>query len=127
MWRSKMTDTIKAQLIHKQIMMIIISEIVQKAGEMNEGWSKESHNHIQHTADVIEDKRRLLQRQIENTSLENEKQEELIKFKSMLEKDLKLLVSNINNDGVPETMRDVVLAYANQMKDMIELLTAAID
>lgn len=127
MWRSKMTDTIKAQLIHKQIMMIITSEIVQKAGEMNEGWSKESRNHIQHTADVIEDKRRLLQRQIENTSLENEKQEELIKFKAMLEKDLKLLVSNINNDGVPETMQDVVLAYANQMKDMIELLTAAID
>lgn len=122
-----MTDTIKAQLIHKQIMMIITSEIVQKAGEMNEGWSKESRNHIQHTADVIEDKRRLLQRQIENTSLENEKQEELIKFKAMLEKDLKLLVSNINNDGVPETMQDVVLAYANQMKDMIELLTAAID
>lgn len=122
-----MTDTIKAQLIHKQIMMIITSEIVQKAGEMNEGWSKESHNHIRHTADAIEDKRRLLQRQIENTSLENAKQEELIKFKTMLEKDLKLLVSNINNDGVPETMHDVVLAYANQMKDMIELLTAAID
>ncbi len=122
-----MTDTIKAQIIHKQIMMIISSEMVQKAGEMNEGWSKESHNHIQHTVDVIENKRRLLQRQIENTSLENEKQEELIKFKAMLERDLKLLVSNINNDGVPETMHDVVLAYANQMKDMIELLTAAID
>lgn len=127
MWGSKMTDTIKAQLIHKQIMMIITSEIVQKAGEMNEGWSKESHNHIQHTADAIENKRRLLQRQIENTSLENEKQEELVKFKSMLERDLKLLVFNINNDGVPETMHGVVLAYANQMKDMIELLTAAID
>lgn len=127
MWRSKMTDTIKAQLIHKQIMMIITSEIVQKAGEMKEGWSKESHNHIQHTVDVIETKRKTLQRQIENTSLENEKQEELIKFKAMLEKDLKLLVSNINRDGVPESMHDVVLAYANQMKDMIELLTAAID
>lgn len=122
-----MTDTIKAQLIHKQIMMIITSEMVQKAGEMKEGWSKEGHNHISHTADVIETKRKTLQRQIENTELENEDQEELKKFKAMLEKDLLLLVSNINNDGVPESMHDVVLAYANQMRDMIELLTAAID
>lgn len=118
-----MTDTIKAQLIHKQIMMIITSEMVQKVGEMKEGWSKEDHNHISHTADVIETKRKTLQRQIENTELENEDQEELKKFKVMLEKDLLLLVSNINNDGVPESMHDIVLAYANQMKDMIELLT----
>lgn len=122
-----MTNTIKAQIIHKQIMMIISSEMVQKAGEINEGWNKESHNHVQHTVDVIENKRRLLQRQIENTSLENEKQEELIKFKAMLEKDLKLLLANANNDGVPEEMHDVALAYAEQIKDMIELLKAAID
>jgi hypothetical protein len=122
-----MTSTIKAQIIHKQIMLIISSEMVQKAGEMNEGWSKESHNHIQHTVDVIENKRRLLQRQIENTSLENEKQEELIKFKTMLEKDLKLLLANVNSDGVPEEMHDVVLNYAEQIKDTIGLLKAAID
>lgn len=127
MWRFKMAGTIKAQLIHKQIMLIIASEIVQKVGEMKESWSRESHNHICHTADVIETKRKTLQRQIENTSLENEKQEELIKFKVMLEKDLKLLLTNINNDGVPDAMHDVVLAYADQMKDMLELLTAAID
>lgn len=122
-----MTSTIKAQIIHKQIMLIISSEMVQKAGEMNEGWSKESHNHIQHTVDVIENKRRLLQKQIENTSLENEKQEELIKFKTMLEKDLKLLLANVNTDGVPEEMHDVVLNYAEQIKDTIGLLKAAID
>lgn len=122
-----MTGTIKAQLIHKQIMLIIASEIVQKVGEMKAGWSRESHNHVYHTADVIETKRKTLQRQIENTSLENEKQEELIKFKVMIEKDLKLLLTNINNDEVPDAMHDVVLAYADQMKGMIELLTAAID
>lgn len=122
-----MAGTIKAQLIHKQIMLIIASEIVQKVGEMKAGWSRESHNHVCHTADAIETKRKTLQRQIENTSLENEKQEELIKFKVMIEKDLKLLLTNINNDGVPDAMHDVVLAYADQMKDMIELLTAAID
>lgn len=119
-----MTGTIKAQLIHKQIVLIIASEIVQKVGEMKAGWSRESQCY---TADVIETKRKTLQRQIENTSLENEKQEELIKFKVMLEKDLKLLLTNINNDRVPDAMHDVVLAYADQMKDMIELLTAAID
>lgn len=122
-----MTGTIKAQLIHKQIMLIIASEIVQKVGEMKAGWSRESHNHVYHTADVIETKRKTLQRQIENTSLENEKQEELIKFKVMIEKDLKLLLTNINNDEVPDAMHDVVLAYADQMKGMIELLAAAID
>lgn len=127
MQRFKMAGTIKAQLIHKQIMLIIASEIVQKVGETKGGWARESHNHIYHTVDVIETKRKTLQRQIENTSLENEKQEELIKFKVMLEKDLKLLLTNINNDRVPDTMHDVVLAYAGQMKDMIELLTAAID
>ena len=122
-----MTGTIKSQLIHKQIILIIASEIVQKVGEMREGWARESHNHVYHTADVIETKRKTLQRQIENTSLENEKQEELIKFKVMLEKDLKLLLTNINNDGVPDVIHDVVLAYVDQMKDMFELLTAAID
>ena len=122
-----MTNTTKAQIIHKQIMMIISSEMVQKAGEMYEGWSKESHNHVQHTVDVIENKRKLLQRQIENTSLENEKQEELIKFKAMLEEDLKLLLANVNNDDVPKEMHDIVLTYAKQIKDMIELLKAAID
>lgn len=122
-----MTSTDKAQIIHKQIMLIILSEMVQKAGEIYEGWSKESHNHIQHTVDVIKNRRKLLQRQIENISLENEKQEELIKFKAMLEKDLKLLLANVNNDGVPEEMHDIVLTYAEQIKDTIGLLKAAID
>lgn len=63
MYRFKITGTIKAQLIHKQIMLIIASEIVQKVGEMKAGWSRESHNHVCYTADVIETKRKTLQRQ----------------------------------------------------------------
>lgn len=122
-----MTALVKAQLIHKQIMLIISSEMVQRAGELTEGWSKEDHNHICHTVDVIETKRKTLQRQIENTVLEEESQENLQKFRAMLKKDLLLLIRNTNNDSVPEEMHDIVLAYANQIKDTIEILSVAID
>lgn len=122
-----MTTLVKAQLIHKQIMLIISSEMVQRAGELTDGWSKEDHNHICHTIDVIETKRKTLQRQIENTVLEEESQENLQKFRAMLKKDLLLFVRNTNNDGVPEEMHDIVLAYANQVKDTIEIISVAID
>lgn len=122
-----MTDLVKAQLIHKQIMLIISSEMVQRAGELTEGWSREDHNHICHTVDVIETKRKTLQRQIESTALEEESQENLQKFRAMLKKDLLLLVRNTNSDGVPEEMHDIVLAYANQIKDTIEVVSAAIN
>lgn len=122
-----MTALVKAQLIHKQIMLIISSEMVQRAGELTEGWSKEDHNHICHTIDVIETKRKTLQRQIENTALEEESQENLQKFRAMLKKDLLLLVRNTNSDGVPEEMHDIVLAYVNQIKDTIEVISAAIN
>lgn len=122
-----MTALVKAQLIHKQIMLIISSEMVQRAGELTEGWSKEDHNHICHTIDVIETKRKTLQRQIENTALEEESQENLQKFRAMLKKDLLLLIRNINSDGVPEEMHDIVLAYANQLKGIIEAISVAIN
>lgn len=122
-----MTALVKAQLIHKQIMLIISSEMVQRAGELTEGWSKEDHNHICHTIDVIETKRKTLQRQIENTALEEESQENLQKFRAMLKKDLLLLIRNTNSDGVPEEMHDIVLAYVNQIKDTIEVVSAAIN
>lgn len=123
-----MTDLVKAQLIHKQIMLIISSEMVQRAGELTEGWSKEDHNHICHTIDVIETKRKTLQRQIENTVLEEESQENLQKFRAMLKKDLLLLVRNTNSDGAfPEEMHDIVLTYANQIKDTIEVISVAIN
>lgn len=122
-----MTDLVKAQLIHKQIMLIISSEMVQRAGELTESWSKEDHSHICHTVDVIETKCKTLQRQIENTALEEESQENLQKFRAMLKKDLLLLVRNINSDSIPEEMHDIVLAYANQIKDTIEVVSAAIN
>lgn len=122
-----MTDLAKAQLIHKQIMLIISSEMVQRAGELTEGWNKEDHNHVCHTIDVIETKRKTLQRQIENTALEEESQENLQKFRAMLKKDLLLLIHNINSDDVPEEMHDIVLAYANQLKGIIEAISVAIN
>lgn len=121
-----MTDLVKAQLIHKQIMLIISSEMVQRAGELTDGQSKEDHNHICHTIDVIETKRKTLQRQIENTILEEESQENLQKFRAMLKKDLLLLVRNTNSDDIPEEMHDIVLAYINQIKDTIEVISVAI-
>ena len=47
------TQTNLLKVLHKQIILIFSSEVVQKAGELSEGWNKEDHNHIQHTSDVL--------------------------------------------------------------------------
>lgn len=44
----------------------------------------------------------------------------------MLKKDLLLLVRNTNSDDIPEEMHDIVLAYINQIKDTIEVISVAI-
>ena len=120
-----MTPVMKLNVMHKQIMLMFQGEALINTGHLTEGWKK--NDHIQHTADSLENKINLLQRQIDNTDLANEDQDQLKSFKTMLEKDLKNMIFNIQNDHLPEELIQVAKHYLNQMKDLIELLKAAID
>lgn len=120
-----MTPVMKLNVMHKQIMLMFQGEALINTGHLIEGWKK--NDLIQHTDDSLENKINLLQRQIDNTDLANEDQDQLKSFKAMLEKDLKNMIFNIQNDRLPEELIQVAKHYLNQMKDLIELLKAAID
>lgn len=120
-----MTPVLKLNALHKQIMLMFQGEALINTGHLTEGWKK--NDHIQRMADNLENKINLLQRQIENTDLANEDQDQLKSFKGMLERDLKNMIFNIQNDKLPDELVQVAKQYLNQMKDMIQLLDAAID
>lgn len=122
-----MTPVLKLNVMHKQIMLMFQGEVLINTGHLTEGWKK--NDHIQYTVDSLENKINLLQRQIENTDLTNEDQDQdqLKSFKGMLEKDLKNMIFNIQNDKLPNELVQVAKQYLNQMKNMIQLLGAAID
>lgn len=120
-----MTPVLKLNVLHKQIMLMFQGEALINIGHLIEGWKK--NDHIQHTADNLENKINLLQRQIENTDLANEDQDQLKSFKGMLERDLKNMIFNIQNDKLPDELVQLAKQYLNQMKNMIQLLGAAID
>lgn len=118
-----MTPTIKLNLLHKQIVTIFQGEAVWKAGELTEGWKHSDH--IQHTADVLAGKISILRRQFENTDLEKEDKVQLKSFQKMLERDLKNMIFNIQNDKLPDELVQLAKTYLNDMKDMIHLLRIA--
>lgn len=120
-----MTSVMKLNVLHKQIMLMFQGETLINAGHLTGGWKK--NDHIQHTADSLENKINLLQRQIDNTDLTSEDQGQLKSFKGMLERDLKNMIFNIQNGKLPDELVQVAKQYLNQMKDMIQLLDAAID
>lgn len=55
----------KLNAIHKGIMAFVASEVVEKAGELSEGWNKEKH--IQHNSDFLRGQINIFQRQLPNT------------------------------------------------------------
>ena len=120
-----MTSVLKLNMLHKQIMLMFQGEALINTGRLTEGWKK--NDPIQHTADNLENKINLLQRQIENTDLANEDQGQLKSFKGMLERDLKNMIFNIQKDKLPNELVQVAKQYLNQMKDIIQLLGAAIE
>lgn len=122
-----MTPVMKLNVLHKQIMLMFQGEALINTGHLTEGWKK--NDHIQYTVDSLENKINLLQRQIENTDLTNEDQDQdqLKSFKGMLERDLKNMIFNIQNGKLPDELVQVAKQYLNQMKDMIQLLGAAIE
>lgn len=120
-----MTPVLKLNTLHKQIMLMFQGEALINIGHLTEGWKK--NDHIQYTVDSLENKINLLQRQIDNTDLANEDQNQLKSFKGMLERDLKSMIFNIQNDKLPDELVQVAKQYLNQIKNIIQLLSAAID
>ena len=121
------TQTNLLKVLHKQIILIFSSEVVQKAGELSEGWNKEDHNHIQHTSDVLTNKRNILQKQFENTDFTKEDNDSIKRFYNMLVKDLKNMIFNVQNDKLPDGLVTEARAYLNDMKDMIDSLKELIN
>lgn len=121
------TATNLMKVLHKQIITIFSSEVLQKAGELTEGWDRESNNHIQHTSDILRSKRLILQRQIENTDFLKEEPEQLRSFYNMLVKDIKNLTFNIQSDKLPDGLIQEAESYLQDMKDMVDALKAVLE
>lgn len=90
-----MTPTIRLNLMHSQIILMFSGYVLQKAGELLEGWSKESHELAQHTADVLENRSKLLRREFDNVNFADEDQDDLKRFLKMLKQDFKNMIFNI--------------------------------
>lgn len=119
-----MTPVLKLSIMHKQIMLMFQGEALINTGHLTEGWKK--NKSIQRTVVNLENKINLLQKQTNSTKLANEDQDQLKSFKSMLEKDLKNTIFNLQNDKFPEELIQLAKRYTNQMKDLIDLLNVAI-
>ena len=120
-----MTPVPKLKILHKQIMLMFQGEALINTGHLTEGWKK--NEHIQYTVGSLENRINLLQKQIDSTDLTNEDQTQLKSFKEMLERDLKNMIFNIQNGKLPDELVQLAKQYLNQIKNMIQLLGAAID
>lgn len=120
-----MTPVMKLFVMHKQIMLMFQGEALINTGHLIEGWEK--NKCIQRTVVSLENRINLLQNQTNNTKLANEDQSQLGSFKMVLEKDLKNMIFNLQNDKFPEELIQLAKRYKNQMKDLIDLLNVAVD
>lgn len=77
-----MTPVLKLKILHKQIMLMFQGEALINTGHLTEGWKK--NEHIQYTMGSLENRISLLQKQIDNTGLTNEDQDQLKSFKGIL-------------------------------------------
>lgn len=118
------TPTLKLNIAHKQIILIFSGAVVQRTGELTEGWERD--NHIQHTADVLKVRIDNLRKQFNNTDLTNEDRDQIKSFEKMIERDLKNMVFNIQNDKLPKELIDDAKKYLNDMKEVITVLKAVI-
>lgn len=120
-----MSPTLKLNIAHKQIILIFSGTVVQRTGELTEGWEKD--NHIQHTADILKVRIDNLRRQFNSTDLTNEDQDQVKSFEKMIERDLKNMIFNIQNDKLPKELIDDAKRYLNDMKEMVTVLKTVID
>lgn len=117
----------KLNAIHKGIMAFVASEIVEKAGELSEGWSKGEH--IQHNSDSLRGQINIFQRQLPNTlkAIENEDKDLIKKSLEMYKKDREKLKFDIQNDRIKRELFEPLREYIESLNDWIVVLEDALE
>lgn len=117
----------KLNAIHKGIMAFVASEVVEKAGELSEGWDKEEH--IQHNSDSLRGQINIFQRQLPNTlkAIENEEEDLIKKSLEMYKKDREKLKFDIQNDRIKKELFDPLKEYIESLNDWIAILEDALE
>lgn len=117
----------KLNAIHKGIMAFVASEVVEKAGELSEGWNKGEH--IQHNSDSLRGQINIFQRQLPNTLKAIEKEDEGLIKKSleMYKKDREKLRFDIQNDKIKKELFDPLKEYIESLNDWISVLEDALE
>lgn len=117
----------KLNAIHKGIMAFVASEVVEKAGELSEGWNKGEH--VQHNSDSLRGQINIFQRQLPNTlkAIENEDEDLIKKSLEMYKKDREKLKFDIQNDRIKKELFDPLKEYIESLNDWIAVLEDALE
>lgn len=117
----------KLNAIHKGIMAFVASEVVEKEGELSEGWGKGEH--IQHNSDSLRGQISIFQRQLPNTlkAIENEDKDLIKKSLEMYKKDREKLKFDIQNDKIKRELFNPLNEYIESLNDWIVILEDALE
>ena len=109
----------KINAMHKAIMSFVASEIVIKAGELNEAWGK--GDHINHNSDILLGQIKIFQRQLPNTlkAIENEDKDLIKKSLEMYKKDREKLKFDIQYDRINSELFEPLREYIQSLNDLI--------
>lgn len=117
----------KLNAIHKGIMAFVAGEVVEKAGELSEGWNKGER--IQHNSDSLRGQINIFQRQLPNTlnAIENEDRDLIKKSLGMYKKDREKLKFDIQNDRIKKELFEPLKEYIESLNDWIVVLEDALE
>lgn len=117
----------KLNAIHKGIMTFVASEVVEKAGELSEGWN--NGEHIQHNSDSLRGQINIFQRQLPNTlnAIETEDKDLIKKSLDMYKKDREKLKFDIQNDRIKKELFEPLRDYIESLNDWISILEDALE
>lgn len=117
----------KLNAIHKGIMTFVASEVVEKAGELSEGWN--NREHIQHNSDSLRGQINIFQRQLPNTlnAIETEDKDLIKKSLDMYKKDREKLKFDIQNDRIKKELFEPLRDYIESLNDWISILEDALE
>lgn len=117
----------KLNAIHKGIMTFVASEVVEKAGELSEGWN--NGKHIQHNSDSLRGQINIFQRQLPNTlnAIETEDKDLIKKSLDMYKKDREKLKFDIQNDRIKKELFEPLRDYIESLNDWISILEDALE
>ncbi len=112
----------KLNAIHKGIMVFVAGEVVERAGELSEGWGKGEH--VQHSSDSLKGQINIFQRQLPNTlkAIENEDRDLIKKSLEMYKKDREKLKFDIQKDKIRKELFDPLREYIESLNDWISIL-----